>query len=136
MSLNVKMDSHLVDIPNTAAGIESSGFVVKHSGFYIWKQDQWHLLTTEPLHFEKKIRKNQIWAVVSLSDSQQEIAAYMIEPQPLCKLFPHAGSDRGLTWRANIESSVESPHLGRFAIRFDDGMKAGSFKNEYTIITA
>ena len=125
------MDSHLIENSCPNPQPQPSCMTVKHSGFYTWQEDQWQLITTQDLNFQKEIINELNIVNISIPESQHVRTSYILEPEPLCKLFPHAGSDRGFTWRANREGPDKSRSLARFAIRFASPSKAVSFQNEY-----
>lgn len=128
------MDSSPIENSCKKPQSEPSCMIVKHSGFYTWQEDQWQLITKEDLQFQKKIINDGNLANILISVNKLEAASYILEPEPLCKLFPHAGSDRGFTWRASTEGPDKSRSLARFAIRFESPRQAVSFQSEYTRI--
>lgn len=128
------MDSQLIENSGTCTQTQPSCTTVKHSGFYIWQEDQWQLITTQDLQFKKQILDDAKIVRIYTSESEHVTASFILEPEPMCKLFTHAGSDRGFTWRANTEGPDKSLSVARFAIRFASPSKAVSFQKEYNRI--
>jgi hypothetical protein len=128
------MDSHLIENSCSKPQHQPSCMSVKHSGFYTWQEDQWQIFTQHDIIFKKEITSYGNIVNISIPETHHVSITFLLEPEPMCKLFPHSGSDRGFTWRANTEGPDKARLLMRFAIRFASPIEAASFQTEYNRI--